>query len=152
VTRGRVMLLAFGIGALVLILSPALVFWNVQPTLCPTVITAQGRVENGLVWEFTRSDCPGGRTVWQVRVAPLQGVLRLAYDAEGGPEPEAVAQSGRIVTIRLKAPLRDGTTSVRVELDPRARPTAPARVRDNAVVSEPATPPRGRDMAALPAL
>jgi hypothetical protein len=128
VTRSRLVLLGFAAVALALILSPAIVMRLVQPTLCPTATVEQGRVENGVAWEITRSDCAAGRTVWQVRVAPLQGRLRLAYDAEGGPEPAGVAQRGRTVTVSLKTPLADGSRAVEVELDHRARPTEPARI------------------------
>lgn len=132
-TRGRIVLLLFGAAALALILSPAILFRAVAPSLCPSRLIGEGRAPNGVNWEITRSDCDERRVVWQVRVAPPQGVLRLAYDAENGPEPEAVEQSGRVVTIRLKSPLADGAASVRVELDHRARPKEPARVRAGVV-------------------
>jgi hypothetical protein len=129
-TRGRLTLLAFAAAALMLIVSPALVIRWYAPTICPTVVVSEGRVPNGVAWDITRSDCDAGRTVWQVRVAPVQGVLRLAYDAERGPEPVAVEQNGRTLSVRLKTPLADGSTVAQVELDHRARPREPVRFID----------------------
>lgn len=126
-TRSRVILLAFAAAALLLIVSPAVVFRMTAPTLCPTAIVSEGRVPNGVVYDITRSECDGGRVVWQVRVAPVQGALRLAYDAEAGPEPVRVEQQGRTLTIHLKTPLADGSTLAQVELDHRARPREPVR-------------------------
>jgi len=143
-TRQRLVLIAVGIVALAMILSPAILFRIVQPTLCPTVIVSEGRIQGGVNYEFTRSDCDSGRIVWQVRVAPPQGVLRLAYDAEGGPEPASIEQLGRMLTIRLRAPLADGATSVQVELDHRARPKEAARIR-GATLLPPVDTPRGRN-------
>lgn len=131
-TRGRITLLAVGFVALAMILSPAIIFRVVEPTLCPTRIISEGRVPGGVNWEITRAVCDDNRVVWQVRVAPPQGVLRLAYDAENGPEPDGIEQFGRLLTVRLKTPLRNGDASVQVELDHRARPKEAVRIRDQA--------------------
>lgn len=133
-TRGRWILLGFAAVALTLILSPVVLYRAVEPTLCPTRVTSEGRVPGGVNWEITRSQCDDARVVWQVRVAPPQGVLRLAFDAENGPEPEAIEQLGRMVTIRLKAPLANGHATVQVELDHRARPKETARIRNAALL------------------
>jgi hypothetical protein len=129
-TRGRVVLLVIGFVALVMILLPAIIFKVVEPTLCPTRMVSEGRVPGGVNWEITRAACDDNRVVWQVRVAPPQGVLRLAYDAENGPEPEGIEQFGRLLTVRLKTPLRNGDASVQVELDHRARPKEAVRIRN----------------------
>lgn len=133
--RGRVVLIGVGLVALGMVLSPAIVYRLVQPTLCPTTITAEGRVQGGVNWEFTRSQCDGGRIVHQVRVAPMQGVMRLAVDLEGGPGPTAIAQVGRVLTVTLAGPLADGATTVTAEIDHRARPRDVTKVREGRVVS-----------------
>jgi len=128
--RGRRVLIAIAVAAIALVGGLQLLRNHLLADLCPTTVTARGETD-GVSWDVARSDCAGGRTVWQLRIVPQKGVSTLVYEAEGGPLPLGWNQTGFTGTLALAAPL-DGETSavLPVPLDVKGRPIAPLRVRD----------------------
>jgi hypothetical protein len=133
-TRGRLVLLGFGLAALVLILSPVVVTWWANRDACPRTVVAVGRSPLGMFWEISSSDCGAEvGTVWQVRVAGSGQIPRVAYDARVGPRPLAVEHTQGTLTVRLDAAPRGlAEPSIAVGLDHKMRPKDVARFVDGA--------------------
>jgi hypothetical protein len=128
--RGRRTLIAIAIATVALVGGVQWLRTRLLADLCPATVTAQG-ASDGVGWDVARSDCEGGRTVWQLRIVPQKGVSTLVYEAEGGPLPLGWTQTGFAGTLALASPL-DGDTlaTYAVPLDVKGRPLAPLRARD----------------------
>ncbi len=128
--RGRFVLVAIGLAALAALVGLPLLRDHLARDLCPATVTARG-TSDGAAWDIARSDCGGGRVVWQLRIVPSKGVSTLVYEAEGGPEPHGWTQVGFVGTLQLASPL-DGESlaAYAVPLDVKGRPLAAIRARD----------------------
>ena len=128
--RGRIGLIAIGIGFVAALAVPPLVRGWLARDLCPTVIETSGG-QSGHRWEIARSTCEAGRVVHQLRVIPEKGVSTLVYEVEGGPLPIGWSQSGFVGKLELATPFAgEANLVVDVPLDPKGRPKAPIRARD----------------------
>lgn len=128
--RGRRVLIAIAVAGLALVGGLQLLRNHLLADLCPTTVTARGE-NDGVSWDVARSDCDGGRTVWQLRIVPQKGVSTLVYEAEGGPLPLGWRQTGFTGTLTLTAPLdADTAATYPVPLDVKGRPIAALRARD----------------------
>lgn len=122
--RGRLALLAFIVVAFVMIASPILVTWWAERDACPRVSVQQAWLPGGVFYDISRAECGAEiGTVWQVRVAPSDGLPRIAFDARNAPVPIHVEQLGSLLTIELAEPPQGSTAKwVSVLLDSRSRP------------------------------
>lgn len=123
--RGRIVLIGFGLAALILILTPVIVRWEVLQDACPRQTVEEGYFPDGMYWRIQRAQCGGSiGTVWQVHISASDTQPRLAFDAQNEPVPKRIEQQedGSVV-IRLDRP-PEGTNdaSVKIDIVPKMRP------------------------------
>jgi hypothetical protein len=128
--RGRVLIGALVLGAVVMLALPNAITWWRSGELCPMTETATGRTPRGIDWRVLKADC--GETVgvvWQVRVVAPNGVSQPIYDARGWPEVEGVEQvDENALKVKLARSPDDGSApEVTVHVDYKGRPADAAR-------------------------
>lgn len=136
-SRGRRILIGIAVVAVALVAGLQVLRMQLLAGLCPATVTSRG-TSDGVTWDVARSDCDGGRTVWQLRIVPQKGVSTLVYEAEGGPLPLGWTQAGFTGTLQLASPIDGDDRAVyAVPLDVKGRPVAPLRVRDGHRLAKP---------------
>lgn len=129
--RNRIVIVVFGVMALIFIAGPFFYIQWGSRDFCPYEVKASGR-SSGTDWEVTRSDCGGAvGVVWQVRITPTKGTSNLAFESRGGPTPARYEQKGFEGTVTLAEPAKGSADlTIPVPLDPRGRPVAAIKFVD----------------------
>ena len=123
-TRSRAVLLAFGLVALGLSVTPLVVRWWVVRDACPRVTVADGYFSDGMFWRIQEAQCGGAiGTVWQVHISASDTQPRLAFDAQNAPRPLSVEQIKGGIVIKLDQPPPGASdASVSIAIVPKMRP------------------------------
>lgn len=128
--RGRALIGALVLGAVVMLGLPNVITWWQSGNLCPVTTLNTGRTPRGIDWRIEKADC-GTEVgiVWQVRIIAPGGVSQPIYDARGWPEVEGVEQAGEgILKVKLARSPDDGSApEVLVHVDYKGRPADAAR-------------------------
>ncbi|MDR3373451.1 MAG: hypothetical protein P4L98_06960 [Ancalomicrobiaceae bacterium] len=135
----RLVLIAFGVCAVLFLVVPFVVTWWGVSSACPYTVASRG-VSDGTKWEVIRSDCgadtgragePARGIVWQLRVIPDRGYSAVVMTAHGGPEPVKWEQSGFTGTVVIATPVEgDAATRFPIKLDPKGQPTEAVEFAD----------------------